>query len=102
MLHFRNKWIAVIPLMKKIHLALTIGLMNRNTPNILQAAKQLMLGHKEEAGSFLGLTELGASSLGRKIQLKQYALRFEKYTLELDVVDGPTKGMTSIQSLRLR
>jgi hypothetical protein len=88
--------------MKKIHLALTIGLMNRSNPNILQAAKQLMSGFNEEAGSFLGLTELGASSLGRKIHLKQYALRFEKYTLELDVVDGPTQDMTSVQGLRLR
>lgn len=88
--------------MKKIQLALTVGLMNQADANVLQAAKQLMNNFKDEAGNFLGLTKVEESALGREMRLKKYAMRFERYTLDLDVVAGPTLGRTSLHRFRLR
>ena len=88
--------------MKKIQLALTVGLMNQSDTNILRTAKQLMGTFKNEAGNFLGLQKVKESDLGRKIRLKQYALEFERYTLDLDLVADPTQGKTSLHDFRLR
>ncbi|NBC06635.1 MAG: hypothetical protein GVY26_05525 [Bacteroidetes bacterium] len=88
--------------MKKIQLALTVGLMNQGDTNLLQAAKQLMSSFKDEAGSFMRLHKIEESNLGRKMRLKRYALEFERYTLDLDLVAGPAQGKTSLHGFRLR
>ena len=86
---------------RKIKLALTVGLLNRKSDqgNTLQLVKRLMGKFRSDAGHFLGLRELEHQLLSRTHTLKSYALDFEHYTLNLDIVNNPSDNTESINKL---
>jgi len=89
--------------MRKLKLALTIDLINQNSRrNVLAMAKMRMSEFKEEVGAFLGLSLVDNGELCRGFTLKKYALRFERCTLDLDLVTNDTDGEMSVHSFQLR
>lgn len=88
---------------RKIKLALTAGLINRNTNgNALQAVTELMTNFADEVGAFLGLTPVGHSSLDRNAIRERYALQYENCTLNVELVSNPKAQRQTIQRFQLR
>ncbi len=87
---------------RKIKLALTVGLINRNNTNVLRTAQELMAGFREEAGKFVGTTPAGQQEISQNMTLQRYALRFEKVTLDLELVCDTVRRQEIVQSFKLR
>lgn len=87
---------------RKIKLALTVGLMNNDSPNLLQAIKEQMTTFKNEVGNFLGLTELKNNPLNRGHIKHTYALQFENCTLNVDLVSNKYTKTQVVQGFQLR
>jgi len=75
---------------RKIKLALTVGLMNTPSANALQLIKEQMKGFREEVGSFLGLQEINRARLNHNHEEHRYSLRFERLTVDLDLISNPS------------
>jgi len=75
---------------RKMKLALTVGLLNRKTGegNTLQLVKRLMNKFRSDVGGFLGMRQLEEQILNRSHTLQSFALDFEHYTLNLDIVNN--------------
>lgn len=87
---------------RKIKLALTAGLINRNTNgNALHAVKDLMTSFVDEAGHFLGLKPISNSKVGNAIK-ERYTLNYENCTLNIDLVSHPQMNRQTIQRFQLR
>jgi len=86
---------------RKIKLALTVGLMNSNQKNVLNAVKDLMLSFKE-VGAFLGLAVVGNERLNPALIKETYAIRFENCTLDVDLVSNPMTQSQAVQGFQLR
>lgn len=87
---------------RKIKLALTAGLINKNTSgNALSAVKDLMNSFADEAGRFLGLRSMGNSKMGNAIR-ERYALNYENCTLNVDLVSHPQLNRQTVQRFQLR
>lgn len=86
---------------RKIKLALTVGLLNREPgqENILQLVKRLLVKFRTETGSYLGLRQLGHQIISGQHTLKSYALDFDCYTLNLDIVSNASDNTESINRL---
>ena len=87
---------------RKIKLALTVGLMNTDSPNLLQTITEQMTVFKNEVGSFLGLKELKNNRLNRGHVKHTYALRFENCTLSVDLVSNTFTKTQTVQGFQLR
>jgi len=74
---------------KKIKLALTVGLINSGTGSTLGKVRELMLSLKEDVGAMLSSRELKKAVLGPNMVQYSYALQFERCTLNVDVVSHP-------------
>jgi hypothetical protein len=86
---------------RKIKLALTVGLMNLDAQgNALQAVREVISDFKE-AGAFLDLRKLKAANLNTSHVSETYALQFENCTVALDVVSNPNTRSQFVQSFRL-
>lgn len=87
---------------RKIKLALTVGLMNTPSGNVLQQIKELMHGFRNEAGTFLGLQEVDRTALNQNHEKQRYALRFERCTIDLDLITNATTKTQVIRRFDLR
>ena len=88
---------------QKIKMALTAGLINQNTnDNVLPKVKQLMGNLAEEVGSFLGLSRLSDAVLNRNTVHEIYALRYEKCTLNLELISHAQTSVQTVQRFQLR
>lgn len=85
---------------RKIKLALTVGLLNAGQDNVLNAVKGLMLGFKE-VGAFLGARLIGNERLNAALVRERYAIQFENCTLDLDLVSNPFTRSQSVQGFEL-
>lgn len=86
----------------KIKLALTAGLINKNTSgNALNAVKDLMTSLADEVGHFLGLRSMGNIKLGNGIR-ESYTLNYENCTLNIDLISHPQVNRQTIQRFQLR
>ncbi|MBV6425723.1 MAG: hypothetical protein KIPDCIKN_00207 [Haliscomenobacter sp.] len=83
---------------RKIKLALTIGLMNLEADNLLQGVKDLMQDFTSEVGAFLGLDLLNNSRLNNSHVFQQYALQYEHATVKVDVVANPFTKIQVVQN----
>ena len=87
---------------RKIKLALTAGLINKNTNgNALAAVTDLMNTFAHEAGRFLGLKPLGNARIGNAVR-ESYALNYENCTLNVDLVSHPQANRQTVQRFQLR
>lgn len=87
---------------RKIKLALTVGLMNTPTGNALQQIKDLMQGFRDDVGAFLGLQEVNRAALNQNHEEYRYALRFERCTVDLDLIANPNTKTQIIRRFDLR
>ncbi len=87
---------------RKIKLALSVGLMNANSGNILAVIKDQMCVFKDEVGNFLGLTEVNNNRLNRNHIKHTYKLQFEHCTLDVDLVSNPSTKTQVVQGFQLR
>ncbi len=87
---------------RQIKLALTVGLLNKQTNNnALGLVRDLMQGFKE-VGNFLGFrVEKEAPLNGSHVQ-QRYALQFENCRLDLDVVSNRQTNNQYVQGFQLR
>lgn len=85
---------------RKIKLALAVGLMNSNPTNIPNAIKDLMLGF-QEVGAFLGLARTGNQRLNPALIKETYAIRFENCTVDVDLVSNPITQSQDVQGFQL-
>ncbi len=77
--------------LKQIKIDLTVKLMNlKNQSNTLQTIQDSMVGFKEEIGNFLDVVILNDLGLSPSIVKRTYAMRFEKCTLNVDLVVNQT------------
>ena len=74
---------------KKIKLALTVGLINSGTGSTLGKVRELMHSLEEDVGAMLSSQELKKAVLGPNMVQHSYALQFERCTLNVDVVCHP-------------
>ena len=74
---------------KKIKLALIVGLINSGTGSTLGKVRELMHSLKEDVGAMLSSQELKKAVLGPNMVQHSYALQFERCTLNVDVVCHP-------------
>lgn len=73
---------------KKIKLALTVQLLNKHQsePNVLESVSDTMKSFGDEVGNFIGFTILKDFVLGQDVVSRTYAMRYEKCTLNVDLV----------------
>ncbi|MEM8526623.1 MAG: hypothetical protein AAGG68_18410 [Bacteroidota bacterium] len=72
---------------KKIKLDLTVKFLNLGSnSNILQGVKDAMSNFRDEVGAFHGFTVLDDTGIGRGIVKRTYAMRYDKCTLNVDLV----------------
>lgn len=87
---------------RKIKLALTVGLMNKNSGgNTLGFMKEMMLGFNE-VGSFIGLRKIKKSKLNRNHVQQTYAIQFENCILNVDLISNPRTKNQFVQRFQLR
>ncbi|MCB0637622.1 MAG: hypothetical protein KDC54_13425 [Lewinella sp.] len=83
---------------RKIKLALTAGLINRNTNgNALLSVKELMNQFGDDVGTFLGLTPQSRATLDSQTIRETYALQYERCTLNVNLVSHPAANRQTIQ-----
>ncbi len=64
--------------------------MNTPSGNALQLIKEQMNGFRNEVGAFLGLQEINRARLNHNHEEHRYALRFERVTVDLDLISNPS------------
>ena len=88
---------------KKIKMALTIGLMkNKDTSNTMQILTDMMQNFREEVGSFLGQQETGKRALNAYHVQRSYAIEFERCTLNVDLIANARNNTQIVKSFNLR
>ena len=84
-------------------MALTVGLLKQNeSKSALNAVREILQNFSEEIGSFLGLQELDQQSLNPSISQSKYALRFERCTLNIDLIANARTNTQVVNSFHLR
>jgi hypothetical protein len=73
---------------RKIKLALSVGLMNQEAGNAVNKIERMMDNFREDVGDLIGRRELGKSNLNRSHVQQTYALQFERCTLKVDLVSN--------------
>ncbi len=88
---------------REIKLALTVDLMNfPASPTTVASVQNAMSRFHDEAGSFKGCTESGATNLGQGIETKSYALHFENVTLDLDLFTNVHSSEQTVKGFNLK
>ena len=74
--------------LRKIKLALTVGLLNRQSSsrNLLQSVKDLMNSLREEVGHFIDLSLVKNDNINEGQYKQTYAIKYEKCTLAIDLI----------------
>lgn len=86
---------------RKIKIALTVGLMNIDPQgNAVQLVRDMVSDFKE-AGAFLGLRRIKAADINPSHISETYALQFEHCTVALDLVSNPNTHNQFVQGFRL-
>lgn len=89
--------------LRKIKLALTVGLINQvENSNLLTAVKDLMKSFSNEVGSFIELTTTKQTPLNASLNTETYAMRFENAVLNLDIVTNTNTRLQYVQGFNLR
>lgn len=87
---------------RQIKLALTVGLLNKQSDNNALGLVQELMQSFKEVGNFLGLrVEKEAPLSGSHIQ-QTYALQFEHCRLDLDLVSNQQTNSQYVQRFQLR
>lgn len=87
---------------REIKLALTVGLMNKNSENnTLGYMKEMMMGFKE-VGSYKGLRKVKNAKLNPSHIKQTYAIQFENCILDVDLISNQRTKNQFVQSFQLR
>jgi hypothetical protein len=83
--------------LRKIKLALTIGLVNDPTTNPVVTIKNAMRDFTDQVGKFLGFVVTGEKVIDENRYSKSYAVQFENCQLQVQLV---TNKLNKIQAVR--
>lgn len=87
---------------REIKLALTVGLMNKNSGNnTLGFMKEVMMGF-QEVGSFIGLRKVRKAKVNPNHVKQTYAMQFENCILNVDLISNQRTKNQFVQSFQLR
>jgi len=88
--------------LRKIKLALTIGLINKSErSNILKSIKELLKGFNE-VGTFLDTSVTNTIELSQSLIQKTFAIRYENLVLDVNVVTNTSTRSQHIQGFNIR
>jgi hypothetical protein len=83
--------------LRKIKLALTIGLVNDPSGNPVVTIKNAMKEFTDQVGRFLGFVVTGESTIDENRFSKSYAVQFENCQLQVQLV---TNKLNKVQAVR--
>lgn len=87
---------------RTIKLALTVGLINSdNQKDAVPTIVNLMGKFKQEVGSFLGFSVKQNAPLNDNNIKQTYAMRFERCTLDVDLISNPAAQLQYVQNFQL-
>ena len=86
--------------LRKIKIALTVGLMNIDPNESVPNVRNLM-SDVQEAGSFLGQALVSNESLGDNLTKKKYAIKFENCTVNLDLLSNMITNNHTVQGFQV-
>lgn len=70
---------------RKLKLALTVDLMNLpSSPDMIHRVQKVMNNFEEEAGKYLGLTNVFQSNIDEDFEKQTLALQYENCTLDIN------------------
>jgi hypothetical protein len=82
---------------RKIKMALTIGLLNQETSNLLSEVQMLLNNLSEELGAYLGAKVVRMAKLNPTHVQQTYAFQYENCTVNVDLISNPA---TNLQVVR--
>lgn len=86
---------------RKIKLALTVGLMNLGpTTNILQLVREL-LADIQDTSAFIGFKKMDIAQISRLGTKETYALQYEHCTIALEVVSNQAHAQQLVHGFKL-
>ena len=89
--------------LRKIKLALTVGLMNEDgESNVLTSIKDMLKKFSEELGNFIDLTIIKQLSLNAALENRTFEIRYENAILNVDLVRNRNTRSQYIQGFDLR
>lgn len=86
---------------RKIKLALTVGLMNLEPGNVLQGIREVMQDFRDEAGAFLNFRLVRSKELNANLLEQTYAMQFERVTLNVDLVSNRATNTEVVRTFSL-
>ena len=88
--------------LRKLKLALTVGLINSTTSdNPLKSAQSLMEKYQTEAGKYQGTIETSRTQLNDNLEKSTHALKFDNCTLDVDLISDSRASKSLIQGFNL-
>lgn len=86
---------------RKMKLAVAIGLLNNPSVNALVTIKEAMLQFTTEVGRFLGFSLTKEYPLDAQRVNRSYSLMFENCAIELDLVSSQQNSSQIVRDFRL-
>jgi hypothetical protein len=86
---------------RKIKMALTIGLMDQQTSNLIGEVQNLMNNLSEEVGAYLGSKVVRMAKLNPTHVQQTYAFQYERCTVNVDLISNPATNMQMIRNFSL-
>lgn len=86
---------------RKIKLALSVGLVNQEAGNAVHKLERLMGNFREEVGDLIGRQLVRRTNLNRSHEQQTYALQFEKCTLNIDLISNPITNTQVVRTFSL-
>jgi len=82
--------------LRKVKLALTVGLINRQQHINLPGIRQMMSNIKE-AGAFVGEVLVNNQPISANLTKESYAIQFENCTLDVNFFKNPVTNSWTVQ-----
>lgn len=87
---------------RKIKLALTAGLINRNiSGNALQAVMDVMSSFAADVGNLLGFLPGRKAALGQDMIKETYIVKYEHLTISVDLISNLRAKIQTIQGFQI-
>ncbi|WP_373552111.1 hypothetical protein [Haliscomenobacter sp.] len=86
---------------RKIKLALTVGLLNQEAGNVVHDIQAMMSDLREEVGAYVGAKVVKMAKLNPTHVQQTYALQYERCTLKVDLISNPATNLQVVRNFSL-
>ena len=86
---------------RKIKLALTVGLLNQEAGNVVNDIQAMMSDFREEVGAYVGAKVVKMAKLNPTHVQQTYALQYERCTLKVDLISNPSTNLQVVRNFSL-